>query len=248
MFTRSGAEHTEEIFDSYRKGLGRKMLLQAYVMYRAYDYLVKDLPVKEPVFRYIERGYVKGKNKEDVCLLALLRFYGSLKEPGEKRRELSRELLQSFTNRGVRMAFFKDFPAEDQRACQLYDKTFVEYRANPGALVNIRYQITDGKDKGGRVITEPMTRVYEGIFVKEFTLFYGDHLKYQVMEEWDQKTKESEMQEKNYQDINLSRSSRYDLLNQMSKAFLEQNLEDAEFAILQFKEQEALADHIFRLM
>ena len=248
MFTRSGAEHTEEIFDSYRKALGRKMLLQAYVMYRAYDYLVKDLPVKEPVFRYIERGYVKGKNKEDVCLLALLRFYGSLKEPGEKRRELSRELLQSFTNRGVRMAFFKDFPAEDQRACQLYDKTFVEYRANPGALVNIRYQITDGKDKGGRVITEPMTRVYEGIFVKEFTLFYGDHLKYQVMEEWDQKTKESEMQEKNYQDINLSRSSRYDLLNQMSKAFLEQNLEDAEFAILQFKEQEALADHIFRLM
>ena len=248
MFTRSGAEHTEEIFDSYRKALGRKMLLQAYVMYRAYDYLVKDLPVKEPVFRYIERGYVKGKNKEDVCLLALLRFYGSLKEPWEKRRELSRELLQSFTNRGMRMAFFKDFPAEDQRACQLYDKTFVEYRANPGALVNIRYQITDGKDKGGRVITEPMTRVYEGIFVKEFTLFYGDHLKYQVMEEWDQKTKESEMQEKNYQDINLSRSSRYDLLNQMSKAFLEQNLEDAEFAILQFKEQEALADHIFRLM
>ena len=248
MFTRSGAEHTEEIFDSYRKALGRKMLLQAYVMYRAYDYLVKDLPVKEPVFRYIERGYVKGKNKEDVCLLALLRFYGSLKEPWEKRRELSRELLQSFTNRGMRMAFFKDFSAEDQRACQLYDKTFVEYRANPGALVNIRYQITDGKDKGGRVITEPMTRVYEGIFVKEFTLFYGDHLKYQVMEEWDQKTKESEMQEKNYQDINLSRSSRYDLLNQMSKAFLEQNLEDAEFAILQFKEQEALADHIFRLM
>lgn len=114
--------------------------------------------------------------------------------------------------------------------------------------MNIRYQITDGKDKGGRVITEPMTMVYEGIFVKEFTLFYGDHLKYQVIEEWNQKTKESEMLEKNYQDINLSRSSRYDLLNQMSKAFLEKNLEDAEFAVLQFKEQEALADHIFKLL
>ena len=49
-------------------------------------------------------------------------------------------------------------------------------------------------------------------------------------------------------DINLSRSSRYDLLNQMSKAFLEKNLEDAEFAVLQFKEQEALADHIFKLL
>ena len=63
--------------------------------------------------------------------------------------------------------------------------------------------------------------VYEGIFVKEFTLFYGDHHKYPGHEEWDQKTKESEMLEKNYQDINLSHGSRYDLLNQMSKAFLE---------------------------
>ncbi|MFQ9153443.1 MAG: DUF5717 family protein [Blautia sp.] len=98
------------------------------------------------------------------------------------------------------------------------------------------------------VITEPMTRVYEGIFVKEFTLFYGDHLKYQVMEEWDQKTKRVKCRKRTIRSINLSRSSRYDLLNQMSKAFLEQNLEDAEFAILQFKEQEALADHIFRLM
>ena len=109
------------------------MLLQAYVMYRAYDYLVKDLPVKEPVFRYIERGYVKGKNKEDVCLLALLRFYGSLKEPGEKRREaFKRASSELCPNRGVRMAFFKDFPAEDQRACQLYDKTFVEFPCQSG--------------------------------------------------------------------------------------------------------------------
>ena len=52
------------------------------------------------------------------------------------------------------------------------------------------------------MITEPMTRVYEGIFVKEFTLFYGDHLKYQVIEEWNQKTKERNA-EKNYRDINL---------------------------------------------
>ena len=35
------------------------MLLQAVVVTdRAYDYLVKDQPVKEPVFRYIERGLI----------------------------------------------------------------------------------------------------------------------------------------------------------------------------------------------
>ena len=102
--------------------------------------------------------------------------------------------------------------------------------------------------KNCNYVAERLYPVEPGLFVKEFTLFYGDHLKYQVIEEWNQKTKESEMLEKNYQDINLSRSSRYDLLNQMSKAFLEKNLEDAEFAVLQFKEQEALADHIFKLL
>ena len=69
------------------------------------------------------------------------------KGAGREAAELSRELLSELYQPRRRMAFFKDFPAEDQRACQLYDKIFVEYRANPGALVNIRYQITDGKDR-----------------------------------------------------------------------------------------------------
>lgn len=248
MFMRAGAEHTEEIFDSYRRALGRKMLLRAYIMYRSYDYLVKEASVEKPVFHYIERGYAKRKNNEDVCLLALLKYYAKLPELSAEQKEHVRSLLTAYTNRGIRLAFFKSFPAEYQRSFQLYDKTFVEYRANPKALVNIRYQITDGKEGEARILTEPMIHVFEGIFVKEFTLFYGDHLKYQVVEEWNQNTRESAVFEEEYEQINLTRSSQYDLLNQMSKACREQNLEDAEFAVLQFKEQEMLANRIYTLV
>lgn len=248
LFMRTGAEDTEEIFDSYRKALGRKMLLKAYVMYRSYDYLVKEISIKEPVFRYIERGYVKGKLSDDVCLLALMKYYARLPELARERQEYVENLLETYTNRGIRLAFFKSFPLAYQRAYQLYDKTFVEYRANPKALINIRYQITSPKEKEGRIRMEPMIHVFEGIFVKEFTLFYGDHLSYQIVEEWNGKNKEACVREEEPQEIDAAGSSQYDLLNQMSKACLEHSLEDAEFAVLQFKEQEALSEGIFTLI
>ena len=248
MFSRSGAENTEQIFDSYRKALGRKMLLSAYVMYRAYDYLVKGEPVKEPVFRYIERGYAKGKNHEDVCLLALLKYYSELEKPDRKQMEYIQNLLEVYTNRGIYMAFFKRFPSEMQRTYQLYDKTIVEYRANPKALVNIRYKISTRGQEKQRVLTEPMISVFEGIFVKEFTLFYGEEVEYTVLEEWNGKISETPAKTAVYSDVDSGKSTQFDLLNQLSEAVLSQNLEDAEFAMLQFKEQEALTEHIFTLV
>ena len=146
------------------------------------------------------------------------------------------------------MAFFKKFPVEFLRTFQLYDKTFMEYRANPKALVDITYQITAPQGMEGQILTEPMVPVFEGIFVKEFTLFYGETVRYTIREEWNVETKEVPPREEMYQEKDFSGSTQYDLLNQMSEAIQKGKLSDGEFAVLQFKEQEALAKGIFRLV
>ncbi len=240
LFMRSGAKDTEEIFDSYRKDLGRKLLLKAYVIYRAYDYLVKQEPVKEPVFLYIQRGYEKGKEQEDVCLLALLCYYSKQGELTKRQKENVYSLLEEYTNKGIRLAFFKEFSGEYQRTFQLYDKTFVEYRANPKALVTIRYQMK-------RALAEPMTQVFEGIFVKEFTLFYGESLTYSIVEEYNGHQTETEEKTLSYQDGDSCVNSRYGLLNQLSKAVSERDLLEAEVTVLEYRERQALAERIFTL-
>jgi hypothetical protein len=199
------------------------------------------------VFRYIERGFEKGKMEEDVCLLALLKYYSGLPELTAEQRENTERLLTVYTNRGIRLAFFKNFSEELQRAFQLYDKTFVEYRANPKALVRIRYQIDSPERAEGTVHVEPMNHVFEGIFIKEFTLFYGETLTCRVEEEWNGEQRLSEETQCRCQETDPLKSTQFDLLNQLSEAVKEKNLEDAEFAILQFREQEQLSERIFTL-
>ncbi len=247
LFTQTGAKGSEAIFDSYRRGLGRKRILRAYVIYMSYHYLVKEEEAGEPVFRYIERGFAKGKIEEDVCLLALLKYYSGLPELTAEQRENSERLLTVYTNRGIHLACFKNFPEELQRAFQLYDKTFVEYRANPKALVRIRYRIDSPERAEGTVHAEPMNHVFEGIFIKEFTLFYGETLTCRVEEEWNGEQKFSEETEWRCKETDPFKSTQFDLLNQLSEAVKEKNLEDAEFAVLQFREQEQLSERIFTL-
>ena len=41
LFTRQGMDNTEKIFDSYRRSVGKKMLLKAYAILMSYEYFVR---------------------------------------------------------------------------------------------------------------------------------------------------------------------------------------------------------------
>ena len=93
--------------------------------------------------------------------MALLCYYSRQKELTKRQKENVYSLLEEYTNRGIRLAFFKKFSGEYQRAFQLYDKTFVEYRANPKALVTIRYQMKRAFADGHQTETEERTLSYQ---------------------------------------------------------------------------------------
>ena len=63
------------------------------------------------------------------------------------------------------------------------DKTFVEYRANPEHKVILHYVIESPRMKNCNYVAERLYPVEPGLFVKEFTLFYGDRLTWFVTEE-----------------------------------------------------------------
>ena len=62
------------------------------------------------------------------------------------------------------------------------DKTFVEYHTNPRNVVTIHYILDDRSDAAKSFVTEDMSNVFCGIFVKTFTLFEGEQLKYYITE------------------------------------------------------------------
>ena len=167
IFTGTGSEGTEHIFASYQSMLGRRKLCQAYLNLKAYEYFVRNLPVADIIFDHLEQMYVNGEEMEDVARLALLQHYSGKGELSEEQRESVTEMIMDYNARGMRFAFFKNFPEELTKICQLEDKVFLEYVTNPLHTVKLFYRMKDEKD----FVSEPMRNCFGGIFVREFILF-----------------------------------------------------------------------------
>lgn len=179
LFTRSHTQGSEQVFESYRKKMGRKKLCRAYMNLKAYEYFVQGNPVADCVFRYIEQDYGRlyEKNRvreqEEVCRLALLQYYSGKPDLSETQRRYGAQLLEEFNAKGMRFAFWSRFDRELLAPYQMDGRVFVEYVTNPAAVVSICYR-RRGADE--EYVKETVKNCFEGIFVKEFTLFYGDEL------------------------------------------------------------------------
>lgn len=74
--------------------------------------------------------------------------------------------------------FFRNLDQSILRPYQLDDKTFVEYHTSPETLVTLYYSLDTGLGTVPDYKSEPLKNVYEGIFARAFTLFYGETLRY----------------------------------------------------------------------
>ena len=173
LFTGSGSAGTEQIFLSYRSKMGRAKLCTAYMNLKCYEYFVRDMPVSGALFECLEGTDVFGRDTEDVCRLALLRYYSRQDTLSEDRRQKTAALLSEYCGRGMRFAFFRKFPRDLRLPYQLEDKTFLEYAADPAHSMVLHYRFV-GEDEAWT--EEVMQNRFEGIFVREFILFDGDQL------------------------------------------------------------------------
>ena len=179
LFTRSGTQGSEPVFESYLEKMGRRKLCRAYVNLKSYEYFVKGIPVAESVFRYIEKEYRqlpqshRQSEQEEVCRLALLQHYARLVKLDAGQEECVRELLEEFGAKGMRFAFWKRFDRELLRPYQMEGRVFAEYVCNPEHTVTI-YCRHRGSEEEYR--KETVENYFSGVFVKEFTLFAREEL------------------------------------------------------------------------
>ena len=248
LFTRTGGADTEEIFDAYRRKSGQKKLIQAYTIYCAYNYFVKEVPVQDVVFEYLQREYAKGNDLDEVCLLALLRWLSMRPELEKNQEEYVQRIMEEFVYREMRFAFYEKFDDSLIRAFLLQDKRFIEYRTSPKAEVTIHYYMEQQNGEKTEVMVEPMANVYEGIFEKEITLFYGEKLKYHIVEERNGVVSETAEKVCEWRRRNRKNSnSRYDLLNDMLEKLEKKEQAAATKTMQVYLEQERLIDQLFTL-
>lgn len=221
LFTRSETQGSEPIFESYLDKMGRKKLCRAYVNLKAYEYFVKDIPVADCVFRYMEKEYqyLKNQNRaaeqEEVCRLALLQYYAKAVELNEAQKKCVEEMLEEFGAKGMRFAFWKRFDKSFLRPYQMEGKVFAEYVCNPAHSVTIYYRL---RGSGSEYRKESVENCFDGIFVKEFTLFAKEELECYLEEDDGTETKKTDLWILRSDDRAADETTKFGMLNRICEA------------------------------
>ncbi len=238
IFTEQNLEDSEDIFESYCRRQGKTVLCRTYAILKAYDYFVREKETADFVFYYLENQLVGG-GAPDVCRLALMKHLTGLKDRTQEQTKLLCRFVEYYLNRGMRFAFFMDLPGRLKRKLNLQDKFIIEYRTNPDRDVILRYRVNDDKENG-----QIMQEIFEGIYVKEFTLFYNDEI------EWYFQLKDrSEVSEKHRATFEkadiLEGNTRYSIINCLMKAQRDGDEKEAQELREQYAQLQHLTDVLF---
>ncbi len=234
------------VFTYFYEAGGKDFITLAYISDCAHRYFVENQKIDDDIFELIEARYIYNFELNDACKLALLKYYSDLTKPSERQLAIEDELLAEYTRRNMLFAFYKRLSPDLVLKYHLYDKVFLEYRTNPHSHVVLHYS----RDEDGDVfLKEDMLDVYDGIFVKSFTMFFGEAIQYYISEEYGNEVEVTESNRIVNNDVyNKNDESRYNLLNQMLISNTLQEDADLYQAMKKYAGYEELTQKVFKLL
>ena len=218
MFTADFRKEGEKILEDYVCHSGKERIIGAYLTQVAYGTFVKEYPMSTFVRGQLEYIYREKWPVDFVCSLALLEAYSKEKSLDEEQLQNVKEILQKCIKNEMYFAFFKKLPVAVLSPYQLDDKTFVEYHTEPDAKVTLYYALDAGLGNQVKYQTEPLRNLYEGIYSKAFTLFYGETLRYYFKAEKGDQVKQTQERVITMSKVEGAPVSKYHMINQMLSA------------------------------
>lgn len=219
LYTTEYITSLEQIYESYYAGGGRAALCLAYLSYFAHGYLTREAVTPGHVFFQIEERFSQEEELNDACKMGLMKYFSAQEKLRENQFAIADRLLAEYTGRNIYFAFYRKFDKRLAVKYHLYDKFFVEYHAAPKQRVLISY-----RDREEAYRTEELAEMYDGIYVREFILFFGESVQYYIAETRGAGTKVTESGCLDNHDVmEEGVSGRYALLNEM---LLQMTLED----------------------
>lgn len=214
MFVHSYSGSFKNIFANYYNNGARERVVEAYIGYSSYNYFVKDTVIGDEVFEVIENRLKGDKNVVEVAKLALLQHYSQI-TLSQEQKGLAKQLIEEMCGKGMIFAFFSKFKGIIKMPFNVRCMTIVEYNAKPLTHVVIHY-INNGCDGNHEYTVEDMKMIYDGMYVKQFLLFYGESIQYYITEEGENGVKHTQSMEITCEDINIENpDGRYELINDM---------------------------------
>jgi len=245
LYTSDYMEQVTKIYESYCQGGGRELVCMAYLTYFSQLYLVKDALVHKHVFEQNQRRIETYQEVNAVQKYALLKYYATLEQLTKEQYDVADKLLLECTSQGISFGFFRRLDMRLQAKYQLYDKFYIEHRLKPGVYARIHYRVNDEAYR-----EDEMREVYDGIYVKEVLLFFGDEVAYYITETNKQKEQNATLSgQLENRDVYANQGENcYTLINEMLFNVTLQETETLKRDMLDYQKKKIGTESVFKLL
>ena len=240
LYTEDMGEDSGEIFEAYMKKRVSPMIVEAYLTYWSRTYLISEKKIPELIFGYLIPKYDKSDGMNDSEKLALLKYFCKNRGAAADNEVIFEQLLRESIKKNIVFSFYREVDRKYITRFHLYDKRYVEYHDKPGMDMRISY-----RDASGDPCESRMNEVYDGIYVKQFVMFFGDTIKYRL---YDQSAPESILHEGELtisDNIYQDEPGRYGLINRMKSDVLYRNERELIEDMTLYKKLEYTAGQLF---
>ncbi len=238
-----------EIFKRYVTGGAKTEIELAFLAQCSYDYFVSGGMFGGFLLEDIQRATGRQEELPFVCKLAYTKFYAENKRLVDE--QISRCLisfLREILLSGKCFPYFKEYADNIAFMRQFEDKTMVEYRVKDGGKAVIHYLMEQEGSDEENYVTEELADMFGGICVKEFILFFGEHLQYYITETQDGKEHLTYSGTLSRNDTGSGqRESKYSLLNDIA---IGRNLHDydtMEELLYEYFEKDFVVKELFHM-
>lgn len=212
LYTGDFSTSIEKIFESYGENLGKERIILAYLSWMAHHFMAKDAVVSDYVFRKIFKLLKEEVPLNRVCRLGFLKWCAFREELTEEEEQWAEKILVENIDAEIYFPFYQNLPHKFAGKYLYHDKVYLEYRTEPDTEVLLSFLPVGSSD----YVEINMKQMYDGIFVKEFLVFYGENIPYYIKEEKEGEWIVTESGQIQNQELCLhAEGSRYDLLNDM---------------------------------
>lgn len=235
-----------EMYKSYKQGYVDPNLEHALIAQWSYDYFIKERLISSYLFEQMQ------KMREvyewlTVEKLAYVKFYSeNVDSLNEEEMETAVIFIRELLNEDIFLPFFMSYMENVPELGIYTDKTFVEYQGIPGSKAVLHYTVETDDGEGGEYCMQEMKDVYGGVFLRSFVLFYGEILKYYIMEENDGKSQLTKSGTIQKSDMTGGDESRYGMLNDIAISKSMQDYETLEELLEEYHKKNYLVENLFK--
>lgn len=183
LYTEQWNREVFDVFARYVEKKRRGMVIKAFFKRAAFAYLVEDTELPETFFESLYQQIVTEDLADDMCIAALLLYFSRQTKLEESEIAWVKLHLEAFVKRGILLPYFRSFKKYMKLPKDLFMMTYVVTKDKAGKEITFRYGIQVGVEKPECKKEARMMEVLPGYYMKEFVLFHGENLLYEMPEE-----------------------------------------------------------------